>query len=137
MAEQLLDDPQVRAALEQVRREGVAQGVGRDARPAGRPGAEEVEPEPEAADAERRAAMVQEHLGRAAASVAPDARRAPRREDGPAVGQVVVERAPRRPPEQADPLLAALAEDPDLAPPEVERRRASAAASSLIRRPAA
>ena len=42
-------------------------------------------------------------------------------QDRPSVLQVVGERGPRRPPEQPDPLLAALAEDPDLAAPEVER----------------
>ena len=51
VAEQLLDDPQVRAALEEVGRERVAQGVRRDA--LGEPGlaAQPVEPVAQAADA--------------------------------------------------------------------------------------
>ena len=53
VAEQLLDDAQVRAAVEQVRRERVAERVGRDAVRQAGPAAEQVEPVAQAADAER------------------------------------------------------------------------------------
>jgi hypothetical protein len=50
--------------------------------------------------------------------------------------QVGLEGSDRGPPEQTDPLLAALADHPDLTPLQVDRPR-SAAASSLMRKPAA
>jgi hypothetical protein len=43
------------------------------------------------------------------------------KQDRPAVGQVVGERSPRGSSEQADPFLAALAHDTDLATSQVER----------------
>ena len=56
VAEQLLDDAQVRAAVEQVRREGVPQRVGRDALGQAGAAAQAVEPVAQTTDAERRAA---------------------------------------------------------------------------------
>src|SRR5437867_483300 len=47
----------------------------------------------------------------------------PAGEGRPAVGEIDVERRPGRPSQQADPLLAALAEDPDLAAAEVQGRQ--------------
>ena len=62
VAEQLLHDAQVGAALQEMGRERVAEGVRRDAGRQARPPAQKIEPVAEAADAERRAAMVQEDL---------------------------------------------------------------------------
>src|SRR5258706_11462263 len=65
MAEQLLDDAEVRAALEQVGGERVPEGVRRHSR--WQPGAlsEEVEPVAQAANADRLPAVVEEDLRRA------------------------------------------------------------------------
>ena len=77
VAEQLLDDAEVRAALEEVRRERVAEGVRRDADRQAGPPPEQVEPVAQAADAERLAAVVQEDLASGSSSwpAAPDAPR--------------------------------------------------------------
>jgi len=119
VAQQLLDDPQVGAALEQVRRERVAERVRRDARRETGPAAQQVEPIAQPPDAERRAAVVQEDLGRG---------RLPSSgtfgEERPAVLEIAGQGGTCRPAEQSDPLLAPLAEDPDLAAPEVERAEA-------------
>ena len=90
VAEQLLDDPQVGAAVEQVGREAVAEGVRRDAERQTGPGAQAIEPEAQAAHAERRAAMVQEDLGgRIGRSVdRRRRRRSPPEEHRPAIGEV-------------------------------------------------
>ena len=119
VAEQLLDDAQVGAAVEQVGRERVAERVRRDAVRQPGPATEQVEAVAQPADAERAAAVVQEDLGRAS----PRRRRAAPGldEDGPAVLEVRLERLARRPAEQPDPLLAALAEDADLAAPQLQR----------------
>ena len=116
MAEQLLDDPQVRAAVEQVRRERVAERMRRDADRQAGPGAQPVEPVAQAADPERFAVVVQEDLGRRRPVAGPALQ-----QHRPAVVEVVGQRGPGRAPEEPDPLLAALAEDPDLAAPEIER----------------
>ena len=116
VTEQLLDDAQVRAAVEQVRRERVAQGVGRDAVRQARAPAQPVQPVAQAADAERLAVVVEEDLGRRAAS--PDRSSQERR---PAVLEVGGHRGPGRAPEQPDPLLASLAEDANLTASQVER----------------
>ena len=118
MAEELLDDPQVRSALEKVRRERVAEGVGRDADRQPGPAPQQLQPIAQAADAEGAAAAVEEDHLRLRLP-----RRAPAGEDRPAVGEIDVERRPGRPSQQADPLLAALAEDPDLAAAEVQGRQ--------------
>ena len=76
VAEQLLDDPQVRAAVEEVGREAVAQRVGRDALgQAGAP-AQPLEPEAQAADAR---AAARGGSGRARAGSASARRAAARR----------------------------------------------------------
>ena len=86
--------------------------------PPGRPArsTEPVEPVAQAADAERAAEVVQEDLDRRRAPSSPRSARTGR----PSV-EVGLERVPRGTAEQADPLLAALAHDPDLAAPKVER----------------
>ena len=114
MAEQLLDHAQVGTAIEQVRRERVAQRVRRH--PLGQSGrpTQPVQAVPKAADPERRAGVVEEHL-------APGGDRGPLGEDRSAMVEVRLQRGDRRSPEEPDPLLAALADDPDLAPPQVER----------------
>ncbi len=77
VTEQLLDDPQVRTAVEQMRRERVAEGVRRDADRQARPGAQPIEAVPQAAHAERRAEVVQEDLDRWRVVVRCDARAGP------------------------------------------------------------
>ena len=110
MAEHLLHAPQVGAALEQMRRERVAEQVGVDA-----PGLEagllgEPLQDQERARAGQRAALgVQEQLGPVAAV-----------EVGPAAGQVAPQRLDRLAPDRDDPLLAALAEHADHALVEVD-----------------
>ena len=64
VAEQLLDDPQVRAAVEEVGGKAVAQGVRRDAERQAGPGPEPVEPEAEPTNTERPACLIEEDLGR-------------------------------------------------------------------------
>src|SRR6478672_12019938 len=94
--EELLDDAEIGAAFEKMGGERMAQRVRRDA--------------------ERCPAVVQEQGGRRRGGV-----RRTGREDRPAAEEVRLERRPRRPAEQPDPLLPALPEDPQLAPAEVER----------------
>ena len=120
MAEQLLDDAQVRAALEQVGGERVAQRVRRDAvrqagraRTAGRAGS---------AGRGRRA----DRRGGSGRSRPAASRRVTGRarelERAPAGRPRGRRRAPPcRPAEQPDALLAALADDPDLAAAQVQR----------------
>ena len=116
VAEKLLDDPQVGAAVEEMRREGVAQGVGRDALRQTGPPAELVEPVAQPADAERDAAMIEEDLrGVLTAGFGPGEKHRP------AVLEERGEGLPGRLAEQPDSLLAPLAEHPDLAPPQVGR----------------
>ena len=64
VTEQLLDDAQVGAPIEQVRCERVAERVRRHALGQAGATAQEVEPVAQPADAERLAAVVQEQLGR-------------------------------------------------------------------------
>ena len=66
VAEQLLDDAQVGAAVEQMGRERVAEGMRRDAQRQPGARAQAIEPVAQAADAERTAEVVQEDLARAA-----------------------------------------------------------------------
>ena len=125
VAQQLLDDPKVGPAIEEVRGEGVTEGVRRDA--VGKSGAatEDVEPQPQPSDAEGSAPMIQEDLGWFASLVATAvARRSlgSGEQHRAAVLEIRRERLTRGPAEQPDSLLAALAEDSDLAPPEFERR---------------
>ena len=94
VAEQLLDDPQVRAAVEQVRRERVAERVRRDAVRQAGPAAEQVEPVAQAADAERRR---RGGSGRSRSGVVARAAWRRREEHRPAVLEVRRERRPRRP----------------------------------------
>ena len=116
MAEQLLDDAQVGAAVEQMGRERVAQRVRRDAgRQPGRP-AQPIEPVAQPADAERATRVVQEDLGRFGGPG-----RIAIEQDRAAVVEVGGQRRDRRPSQQPDALLAALADDPELAAAEVER----------------
>ena len=118
MAEELLDDAQVRAALEHVRGEGVAQRV--RARPLRQPGASDktVDPEAQATGPQRLAARPQEQriVGRALRSRR--ALRGDRRLRGQqraGVAQVGIEGIPRRAAEHPQTLLATLAQDADLA----------------------
>src|SRR5262245_50313129 len=123
VAEQLLDDAEIGPTLEQVGRERMAEGVWRDADRETRPLPQQVEPVAQATNAERLAPMVQEDLGRAGVGAAA-ARRggaSAGSEWGPAVVEVRPQRRPGGSPEQADPLLATLAQHPDLATPQVER----------------
>src|SRR5207248_514208 len=115
----LLDDPQVRTALEQMRRERMAQGVGRDAGRQPGPPPEQVEPVAKPADANRVPAVVEEDLE---GITSDDARtvRPPRGEDRPAVVEVAAEGGAGGPAEQPDPLLAALAENANLAAAKVQ-----------------
>ena len=62
--EQLLDDPQVGPAVEEVGREAVAEGVRRDADRQAGPAPQPLEPEAQAARAERGPEVVQEELAR-------------------------------------------------------------------------
>ena len=59
----LLDDPQVRPAVEEVRREAVAERVRRDAGREARDPPQAVEPVAQAADAQRVPEMIEEELG--------------------------------------------------------------------------
>ena len=132
MAQQLLDDPQVRAALEQVGREEWRSVCGLT--PSGRPA--------RAGSRSSRHRRPRTPSGapwwlRKTAVGAVDAGRVARRAStGPRLVEVRLERLARRPAEQPDALLAALAEHPQLAAAQVERAEV-AAASSLIRSPAA
>src|SRR3954447_5956569 len=116
VAEQLLDDAEVGAAVEQVRRERVAERRRRAAR--GKPGtpAQAVEPIPQAADAQGPTHVVQEDLDRWRILRA----MAPLEEDRAAVLEVRGEGCPCRSPEEADPLLATLPDHPDLPSAEIE-----------------
>ena len=111
MAEQLLDDAQVGAAVEEMGRERVTQRVWGDALGQARDPAQPVESVAQAAHAERGAGVVQEDGRRGGVPLA--RRRSSEQPAGPV--QVCLERCDRRPPEQPDALLAALAEHPDLA----------------------
>ena len=132
MAEQLLDDPQVGAAVEQVRREGVAERVRRHAVGQAGPAAQEVEPVAQAADAERRAAVVQEDLGglvlagRAQRPGGPAGRPRDRRSSDLRAGR------PSSPTRSLRPLPSTR-----ISPRRSSSDARSAAASSLIRSPAA
>ena len=115
VTEQLLDDPEVGAAVQEVRGEGVAQGMRRHTLREARSRAEAVETVTQAADAERLAVVVQEQLdGRRVVGVTA------LEEDRSPVLEVVAKGPPRWCAEEAEPLLAALAEHADLATPEVE-----------------
>ena len=85
-------------------------------RPAALPARQAVEAVAQAAHAERAAEVVQEDsTGGGSSPGSPTLE-----QDRPAVREVVGERLASRPSQQPDPLLAALAQDPDLATPEVE-----------------
>ena len=126
MAEQLLDDPQVRAAVEQVGREGVAERV-RARRPSGQagPAAEPVEAVAQAADAERAPWWFR----KTAVGTASQPAAAGAQQHRPAVVEVAASASRAGRPEQPDPLLAALAQHPELAAAQVE-------AAQVRRRPA-
>src|SRR4051794_4932554 len=98
----------------------MAQGVRGDAGRQPGPPPEQVEPVAQAANADRFPAVVEEDLERVTNHGARSVRPA-RREDGPAVVQVSAERGTGGPAEQPDPLLAALAQNADLAPAKIQR----------------
>src|SRR5262245_23213634 len=110
VAEHLLDAPQVGAALEQVRRERVAEEVRVDpARlEAGLLG-KAAEDQERAGAGQRAALRIEEELGAVA-----------RVEEGAAAAQVAAERVGGTAPERDDPLLAALADRADEARLEVD-----------------
>src|SRR3954463_867487 len=60
VAEELLEEPQTRASVEEVRRKGVPQRVGRDAFWETRGAAQPIQPVAQTADPERAAGMVEE-----------------------------------------------------------------------------
>ena len=117
MAEQFLDDAQVRAAVEQVRGEAMAERVRRDPERQAGPRPEAFEPEPEATHADRRAPVIEEDLrwiGRASFGL--------REEYRTPIFEVGLEGRTRRPAQQTDTLLASLADHPDLAAAQVQIR---------------
>src|SRR5690242_15835476 len=114
--QQLLDDAQVGAALEQVRGEAVAERVRAHALGQAGLAPQPVEAPAQAADTERRAEVVEKYRRRLLAA----GRRTPQ-EHRPALVEVRLERVARRRPEQPDPLLAALAQHPQLPASQVER----------------
>ena len=75
-----------------------------------------IQPIAQSTHPERRAGAVQEHLGRRGLIGSPAVQ-----QHGPPVLQVVGQCRLGRPAEEPDSLLATLAEDPDLAAPQVER----------------
>src|ERR1019366_656885 len=119
MAEQLLDHTEVGPTIEQMGGEAVPERVRRDTQGQARPDPETLQAEAQAAYAEWPAAMVQEDLGGRLAL-----RQRSSEERWAAIRQVGLEGRPGRLSEQPDALLAALAEHPDLAAPEVERPEA-------------
>jgi hypothetical protein len=120
--QQLLDDTQVGAAVEQVRRERVAERMGRDADRETGSRAQAVEPVAQAAHAERPSEVVQEDLDRRGVGVGVGGGCAPALEKHrPAILEIGRQRGARRSAEESDPLFSALAEDPDLPTPQVER----------------
>jgi hypothetical protein len=118
VSEQLLDDPEVGATLEKVRRERVAERVRRDADGQARPLAEEIEAVPKPTDPERLSPMVQEDLDRIDNIRAVPG--AATEQGGASILEVSGERGSGGPAEEADPLLSPLAEDAQLAAAEVE-----------------
>src|SRR5204863_8043222 len=77
--------------------------------------AQAIEPVAQPAHAERSATVVEEDLDRRRLVTVMALQ-----EDLPTVLEIRAQRPPGRPPEEPDALLAALADDPDLAPPHVE-----------------
>ena len=118
MAEQLLDDAQVRTAVEQVRRERMAERVRRDPDRQSGPHAQ-TDRGGSAGRAHRAGGRGGSGRSRPAGLVGAAPRRSSR--TGRPSSRYSASACSRRTPEQADPLLAPLAQDPDLAAPEVER----------------
>ena len=115
MPEQLLDDAEVRAAFEQMRRERVTERVGRDPERQSGELTQPVEAIAKAANPEWIAAVVQEDRRRLSRR-----RRQPRNEQRTTVRQVRIQGGAGGSTEEADPLLPALAEDPELAAPQIQ-----------------
>ena len=126
VAEKLLDHAQVGPTVEEMGREAVAERVWRDTHRQAREAAEPVEAVPQAANHERITEVVEEDLrrvgrvhdtgsgpGRQPAGSSPEKDRSP-------IRQVGREGQPCRPAEEADPLLATLAQDAQLTAPEIE-----------------
>jgi len=113
MTQQLLDHPEVRPAIEQVAREGVSEGMGRDSvGQAGTPD-QPVDPLAHASHAQSVAVGIEEQgtvIGR----------RGSLSEPWPPGLQPLRERIQRRGAEEAQPLRASLAEHPDLASSQVQ-----------------
>ena len=120
--EQLLDDPQVRPAVEEVGGEAVAQRVRRHPDGQAGPPPQALEAEAQAARAERGPEMVQEQLRRLGVDprrlAAESARRSRRTGRPSARYSTSAARAGRA--QEPDPLLATLAHDPQLAAAQVE-----------------
>src|SRR5947207_5767910 len=107
VTEELLDDAQVGAAVEQMRGERVPQRVRRHADRQTGAHAQAIEPVAQPAHAERSATVVEEDLDRRRLVTVMALQ-----EDLPTVLEIRAQRPPGRPPEEPDALLAALADDP-------------------------
>src|SRR2546423_4823380 len=120
VAKQLLHDPQVGAAVEQMSRERVAQRMGRYALGEAGGTAEPVELEAQPADAQRLAAVVEENLawrrGRGFGGG-----RIARQQERPTLVEPRVQSRDGGATKESDALLAALADDAQLAVAQVER----------------
>ena len=130
--EQLLDDAQVRAAVEEVRGERVAQRVRRDA--LGQPGepAQPIDPVAQAADAERRALVVQEDRRRAPGRGSRRRATSSGRASSRYASSAAIAGRPSSPMRSLRPLPSTR-----ISPRRRSTDESSAAASSLIRSPAA
>src|SRR5947207_2530714 len=111
VAQQLLNDPQVGAPVEQMRGEAVAKRVRRDAEREAGPRPQPIESEPDPPHSQRAPSMVDEDLGRnGGRSGAATRSRATGEERGATGREVCLDRQPGWPSEESDPLLAALAD---------------------------
>jgi len=116
VAEQLLDHPEVRAALQEMGREAVPERVGTDALRQAGDAPEPVQAAAQATNAEGLAVVVEEDGRRLFAG----RRGQSTQELWTSLVQVLAQGLPRGPSEQPDPLLATFAQDAQVAAPEVQ-----------------